>query len=92
MPISPLTKLSLTAEVNVNRLRDTFRVLENEHGFYVDPGAWCCRSCAVADAWDDGRDMPFVFWHEQDEEGLGVASESEGTFLVLWILNRRDQA
>ena len=70
MPVSPLTPLSLTAQVNVNRLEDAFRELERQHGFYIDPGTWCCRTCAGNDAWEEGPGQPFVFWHEQNEDGL----------------------
>jgi hypothetical protein len=67
MPVSPLTPLSLTAEVNLHRLRDAFKELE---GFYVDPGIWCCRTCATSDAWSQGQNQPYVFWHEQNEDAL----------------------
>ena len=70
MPVSPLTQLSLTAQVNINRLEYAFRELERKHGFYIDPGTWCCRTCAGNDAWEEGPGQPFVFWHEQNEEGL----------------------
>lgn len=68
MPVSPLTPLSLTASVNLHRLRDAFNELEEENGFYVDPGAWCCRACATSDAWKEGPNQPYVFWHEQNED------------------------
>ena len=70
MPVSPLTPLSLTAQVNINRLEGGFKELEQEHGFYIDPGTWCCRTCAVHYAWEVGAGKPFVFWHEQDENAL----------------------
>ena len=70
MPVSPLTPLSLTASVNLHRLRDAFNELEEENGFYVDPGAWCCRTCATSDAWKEGPNQPYVFWHEQNEDSL----------------------
>ncbi len=70
MPVSPLTPLSLTAQVNINRLEDAFRELEREHGFYIDPGTWCCRTCAGSCAWEEGPGQPFVFWHEQNEDAL----------------------
>ena len=70
MPVSPLTPLSLTAEVNLHRLRDAFKELESDHNFYVDPGIWCCRTCAASDAWTQGPNQTYVFWHEQNEDAL----------------------
>ena len=70
MPVSPLTPLSLTAQINIIRLKEAFRELEQEHGFYVDPGIWCCRTCARDEAWEEGPGKPFVFWHEQNEGAL----------------------
>ena len=70
MPVSPLTPLSLSAAVNLEHLRIALRELEREHGFYVDPGIWCCRTCAVADAWEEGANKSYVFWHEQNEDSL----------------------
>ena len=68
MPVSPLTPLSLTVEVNLHKLRATFKELERRYGFYVDGGEWCCRTCARASAWQEGAGKPFVFWDEQDED------------------------
>ena len=36
MPVSSLTPLSLTASVNLSRLREAFRDLENNYDFFVD--------------------------------------------------------
>ena len=70
MPVSPQTPLSLVASVNLHRLRAAFADLESNHDFYTDDGTWCCRTCAGADAWEEGAGQPFVFWHEQNEDGL----------------------
>ena len=70
MPVSPLTPLSLVASVNLQYLRDAFSDLKNKHGFYVDTGTWCCRTCAAANAKEEGAGQSFVFWHEQNEDGL----------------------
>ncbi len=82
MPVSPFTPLSLVASVNLEYLREAFRDLEKNHGFYVDTGAWCCRTCAGADAWEEGVGKPFVFWHEQGEEGL---HEAPGLEMALYF-------
>ena len=70
MPVAPTTPLSLIASVNLHHLREAFDELEKNHGFYVDTGAWCCRTCGSADAWEEGPGKPFVFWHEQGEDRL----------------------
>jgi hypothetical protein len=70
MPVSPLTPLSLVASVNLQALREAFDELERNYGFYCDDGGWCCRTCATNDAWASGAGKPFVFWHEQNEDGL----------------------
>ena len=68
MPVSPLTPLSLTVEVNLHKLRAAFKELEENYGFYTDSGDWCCRTCAGAFAWQEGAGKPFVFWDEQNED------------------------
>ena len=82
MPVSPLTPLSLVASVNLQYLRKAFEDLEENYGFYVDPGVWCCRTCASADAWKEGAGKSFVFWHEQNEDGL---HESPGFVMPLYF-------
>ena len=70
MPVSPYTPLSLTAQVNINRLDGVFKDLEQENGFYIDPGTWCCRTCAGQNVWEEGAGKPFIFWHEENENAL----------------------
>ena len=70
MPISPLTQMSLLASVNLLRLRKALEHLKESHGFYCDDGTWCCRNCAVGDAWEYGEGKPYVLWHEQNENDL----------------------
>ncbi len=70
MPVSSLTPLSLTASVNLSRLREALRDLENNYDFFVDDGSWCCTTCANSNAWSEGEGKPFVFWHEQNEDRL----------------------
>lgn len=70
MPVSPLTPLSLSAEVNLNRLRGALKQLEELDDFYIDTGGWCCQSCALDDAWEEGNGKAIVFWHEECEEHL----------------------
>ena len=70
MLVSSLTPLSLTASVNLSRLREALRDLENNYDFFVDDGSWCCTTCANSNAWSEGEGKPFVFWHEQNEDSL----------------------
>jgi len=70
MPVSPLTPLSLIASVNLEYLRKAFFDLEENHGFHIDTGSWCCRPCGFSDAWKEGAGKPYVFWHEQNEDNL----------------------
>ena len=70
MPVSSLTPLSLTASVNLYRLREALEDLEVNHGFFTDDGGWCCNTCAGSNAWNEGKNKPFVFWHEQNEDSL----------------------
>jgi hypothetical protein len=70
MPVSPITPLSLKASINLQNLREAFSDLRDNHDFHVDAGAWCCKTCAGSDAWSEGADKPFVFWHEQNEDQL----------------------
>jgi len=72
MPVSPLTRLSLEASINLLSLREAFQELETDFGFYCDDGTWCCKTCASSDAWNEGAGKPFVFWHEQNEEQLHI--------------------
>ena len=77
MPVSSLTPLSLTASVNLSRLKEAFRDLENNYDFFVDDGSWCCTTCANSNAWDEGEGKPFVYWHEQNEDQLHVSESFE---------------
>jgi hypothetical protein len=61
-----------------------FEDLKNNHSFYVDPGIWCCQSCARADAWEEGAGKQFVLWHEQSEERLHN-SPSSGMHLYFGV-------
>ena len=70
MPVSSLTPLSLTASVNLSRLREALKDLENNNDFFVDDGSWCCTTCANSNAWSEGEGKPFIFWHEQNEDSL----------------------
>jgi len=70
MPVSPLTPLSLATEINLNRLRSALRQLEEFDNYHIDTGGWCCKSCALSDAWSEGNGKAFVYWHEESEEHL----------------------
>ncbi len=70
MPVSPKTPLSLLASVNLQYLREACAQLEEDEDFFVDTGSWCCRTCATANAKEEGVGQSFVFWHEQNEDGL----------------------
>ena len=70
MPVSPLAPLSLSAEINLNRLRNSLEELKKNDDFYVDMGGWCCHSCALENAWQEGNGKPILFWDESCEQLL----------------------
>lgn len=84
MPPGIQQKIDINTALNIGKLIDSFEKLEKDMNFFIDPGIWCCYTCATSNANNEGNGKSFVYWHEQNED---EAYDSKEMILTYGISN-----
>ena len=84
MPPGIHQKIDINTTLNIGKLINSFEKMEKDMNFHIDPGIWCCYTCATSNANKEGDGKKFVYWQEQNED---EAYDSKEMLLTYGISN-----